>query len=176
MRASADCFRAPPWIIRNRQKLRHLGRRTNRGTLMLDRCFLLLDIFVNQTRYAPTRKTTWRLIFGLAFGVAHKPEIERFLGTDVVIVVESELAALATLKIFCHGFLPLRSQSSASAVCFFTANKLVTFRHEHSEQPGSGQHGCGTRRLRNHQFYCIAKNRSSASGALKKSLTVGSHD
>jgi hypothetical protein len=69
---------------------------------MLDRGFLLLDVFVNQTRHAPARKTTWRLIFCLAFGVAHEPPIERFLSADVVIIVKSELAALAALKIFCH--------------------------------------------------------------------------
>jgi hypothetical protein len=88
----------------------------DRGTLMLGRGFLLFDVFVNQARHAPARKTTGRLIFGLAFGVAHEPTVERFLGADVVIIVESELAALATLKIFCHGFLLLRSQPSGLAV------------------------------------------------------------
>jgi hypothetical protein len=81
---------------------------------MLDRGFLLFDIFVNQTRYASAREATWRLILGLAFGVAHEPPVKRFLSADVIIIVESELAALATLKIFCHRFLPLRSGSSGS--------------------------------------------------------------
>lgn len=99
---------------------------------MLDRGFLLLDVFVDQTRHAPAREATWRLILGLAFGVAHKPAVERFLCADVVIIVESELAAFAALKIFCHGFLPLRSDSSGSLFLYRDYEFVAPHAQEHN--------------------------------------------
>jgi len=76
---------------------------------MFGRRFLFLDVFVDQTRHSTAGKATRRLKFRFTFGIAHEAPIERFLSADVVIIVECKFAALAALQIFCHGFLPLRS-------------------------------------------------------------------
>src|SRR5262245_49737657 len=43
-------------------------------------------------------------MFRLAFGVAHEAAVKGLLGSDVVVVVECQLAALTALEIFRHRF------------------------------------------------------------------------
>jgi len=61
----------------------------------------LLDQLVDQPRDGSTANAPWRLRFS-PIGISHVPQVKRLLSPDVTVVVESDLAALATLKIFCH--------------------------------------------------------------------------
>jgi hypothetical protein len=64
-----------------------------------------LDELVNQSRHGAAANASRRLGLG-AIGISHKSQIERLLGADIIIVVKSELAAFAALKIFGHGAIP----------------------------------------------------------------------
>jgi hypothetical protein len=69
---------------------------------MLRGRFFFFDVFVDQARDAAAAKAAGRFVLGFAFGVAHEALIERFFRADEVVVVKSQFAALAALKIFCH--------------------------------------------------------------------------
>ncbi len=61
----------------------------------------LFDQLVDQSRDGSTADTPWRLRSG-PVGISHMPQVKRLLGPDVTVIVESDLAAFAALKIFCH--------------------------------------------------------------------------
>lgn len=64
--------------------------------LMLRARFFFLDEFVDESRHCSTAKTPGRLRLG-PIGISHKSQIERLLGSNIRIVVESDLCALAAL-------------------------------------------------------------------------------
>jgi hypothetical protein len=63
------------------------------------------DKLVNQSRHGAAANASRGERFG-AIGISHKSQIKRLLGADVVVIVKSELAAFAALKIFGHGAIP----------------------------------------------------------------------
>jgi hypothetical protein len=65
--------------------------------LMLRGGFFFFDELVNQTWHGPAAETAGWFELGFSLGVAHETLVEWFLGADIVIVVESQLAALAAL-------------------------------------------------------------------------------
>ena len=69
---------------------------------MLGRCFLFLDVFVDQAGHAAATKASGRFIFGFALWITHETAVKRLFRPDEVIIVKSELAALAALQILCH--------------------------------------------------------------------------
>jgi hypothetical protein len=65
--------------------------------LMLRGGFFFFDELVNQTWHGPAAETAGWFELGFSLGVAHETFVEWFLGADIVIVVESQLPALAAL-------------------------------------------------------------------------------
>jgi len=65
--------------------------------LMLRGGFFFFDELVNQTWHGSAAETAGWFELGFSLGVAHETFVEWFLGADIVIVVESQLAALAAL-------------------------------------------------------------------------------
>jgi len=65
--------------------------------LMLRGGFFFFDELVNQTWHSSAAETAGWFELGFFFGVAHETFVEWFLGADIVIVVESQLPALAAL-------------------------------------------------------------------------------
>ena len=102
---------------------------------MLRGRFFFLDVFVDQAWDAAAAKAAGRFVLGFAFGVAHEALIERFFSTDEVVVVESQFAALAALKIFCHpgSFRDLALKCFADPAAAVVFN--VDFCSEQSEGP-----------------------------------------
>lgn len=64
---------------------------------MLSRGLFLFDIFMDQTRHGAASKTAWRLMFGLAFRISHETAVKWLFGADEVVIIKSQLAALAAL-------------------------------------------------------------------------------
>jgi hypothetical protein len=69
---------------------------------VLRRRFFFFDIFVDEPRHATAAKAAGRLVFGLTFRVTHKTAVKRLFSADKVVIIKSELAALAALQIFGH--------------------------------------------------------------------------
>jgi hypothetical protein len=59
--------------------------------------FFFLDIVVDHAWDAAAVETAGRYMLGFAFGVAHEESIKGFLGADKVVLIKSQLAALAAL-------------------------------------------------------------------------------
>ena len=71
----------------------------------------LFDQLVDQSRDGSTANAPWRLRSG-PVGISHVPQVKRLLGPEVTVIVESDLAALAALKVFGHqDFLRLSSNT-----------------------------------------------------------------
>ena len=64
---------------------------------MLGPGFLFLDVFMNETRHRAASKTAGRFELRFAFRIAHETPIKWFFGADVIVIIESQLAAFATL-------------------------------------------------------------------------------
>ena len=105
------------------------------AALMLRRRFFFFDVFVDQARDAAATEAAGWFVLGFAFGVAHEAFIERFFRADEVVVVESQFAALAALKIFCHrgSFRDLAIKCFADPAAAAVSN--VDFCSEQSEGP-----------------------------------------
>jgi len=65
--------------------------------------FFFFDVFVDQAGHASAAKTAGRFVLGFAFGVAHEALVKRFFRADKIVIVKSELAAIAALQVLCHG-------------------------------------------------------------------------
>jgi len=59
--------------------------------------FFFLDQFVNKPRHTAAAETPRRLIFGFPLWVTHEAFVERLFRSYEVIVIKSQLAALAAL-------------------------------------------------------------------------------
>jgi hypothetical protein len=68
-----------------------------RGVLVFGSGFLFFDEFVNQSWYATAIETSGQLILCLALGITHEPFVKGLFCSDVIIVIESQFAAFATL-------------------------------------------------------------------------------
>ena len=66
------------------------------------RSLFFFDKLVDEPGYAATAKTAGQFQLCFTLGVAHEALVEGLFGADIVIVVEGQLAALATLQIFRH--------------------------------------------------------------------------
>ncbi len=61
----------------------------------------LFDELMDQSRHAAATETFRRL--GLrTVGISHEPKIEGLLGAHIVVIIKSDLAAFAALKVFRH--------------------------------------------------------------------------
>ena len=65
--------------------------------LMLRGGFFFFDELVNQTWHSSAAETAGWFELGFSLGVAHETFVEWFLSADIIIVVESQLPALAAL-------------------------------------------------------------------------------
>ena len=65
--------------------------------LMFSGGLFLLDQFVNQSRHTATAETARRMVFCFSLWVTHEALVERLFRSHEVIVIKSQLAALAAL-------------------------------------------------------------------------------
>jgi hypothetical protein len=65
--------------------------------LMFSGGLFFLDQFVNESRHTATAETARRMVFCFALWVTHEAFVERFFRSYEVIVIKSQLAALAAL-------------------------------------------------------------------------------
>ena len=70
-------------------------------SLMLGPSLFLLDELVDKPWHGATTDTSGGLRLG-PIGIAHETEVKRLFGSDIAVIVKSELAALAALEVFSH--------------------------------------------------------------------------
>lgn len=91
---------------------------------MLSPGLFLLDELVDEPWDGPAANTPGRLRPG-AVRISHEPEVKGLLGADVIVIVKSDLAAFAALKVFRHSELLLYLSTLEGTSNFLTAAILL---------------------------------------------------